>query len=300
MDTGHNIINTETQDKEKEYKRKSQALEVWKRLLRNKAAIIGLVILIALILVAIFADAIVSYDVVIKQNVANRLQYPSKEHWFGTDQLGRDIFARIIHGSRISLFVGVFSVTGSLVVGGIFGAMAGFYGGKIDSVIMRCTDVLLAIPGTLLAITIVAALGPNMTNLVIALTISGVPGFARIIKAAVITVKDQEYIEAARAIGAKDATIILSDVLPNCMAPIIVQVTLKVAGTILATAGLSFLGLGAQPPTPEWGSMLSGGRTFIRDYSYITIFPGLAIIITVLSLNLLGDGLRDALDPRLK
>lgn len=285
---------------ETQYKRKSMAKDVWMRLLKNKAAMAGLVILILLSLTAIFADFIVGYDVAVSQNVVNKLQSPSREHWMGTDALGRDIFARVIHGSRISLSVGLVAVAGSLIAGGFFGAVAGFYGGRLDNLIMRCTDVFLAIPGTLLSITIVAALGPNMINMVIALTISGVPGFARIIRASVITIKDQEYIEAARSIGARDSTILLSHVLPNCIAPIIVQVTLKVAGIILATAGLSFLGLGAQPPTPEWGSMLSGGRTYIRDYSFITFFPGLAIILTVLSLNLLGDGLRDALDPRLK
>lgn len=285
----------------KVYKKKSQAAEVWGRFVKNKAAVLGMIIFIMLILIAIFADQIASYeDSAIKKDMSIRLQPPSAEHWFGTDSLGRDLFARVVHGSRVSLAVGVLAVAGSLILGGGLGAIAGFYGGNIDNIIMRVTDVLLAIPATLLDITIVAALGPNMTNLVIALIVSEIPVFTRILKAAVIMVKDQEYIEAARAIGAKDRTIIFSHVIPNCIAPIIVQITLKIAGVILATAGLSFLGLGAQPPTPEWGSLLAGGRTFIRDYPYITLFPGLAIMITVLSLNLLGDGLRDALDPRLK
>lgn len=282
-------------------RRRGRAQEVLKRLFKNKAAVIGMILLAMLILMAVFADVIVSYeDVAIKRNMAERLQPPSSAHWFGTDSLGRDLFARVVHGSRVSLSVGFIAVTASLLMGGTLGTLAGYYGGWVDTVIMRGTDILLAIPGMLLAITIVAALGPNMVNLVIALSVSGIPTFARVLKAAVITVKNQEYIESARAVGARDHTIILSDVLPNCMAPVIVQFTLKVASTILSTAGLSFLGLGAQPPTPEWGALLSDGRAFIRDNAYITIFPGLAIMVTVLSLNLLGDGLRDALDPRLR
>lgn len=282
-------------------KKKSQIVEVWTRLCRSKTAMVGLGIVVLLLLMVIFAGTIYDYeDVVIKQNIAERLQSPSSAHPFGTDETGRDILARIMHGGRMSLGISFISVICSLAVGGFLGAVAGFFGGKLDMLIMRFMDILLAIPGTLFAITIVAALGPSTINLVIALAISGTPGFSRIVRGAVLTVKDVEYIEAARAIGAKNGTLIMSHVLPNRMAPIIVQTTLNVASVILTTAGLSFLGLGIQPPRPEWGGMLSSGRAYIRDYSYITFFPGFAIMITILSLNLLGDGLRDALDPRLK
>lgn len=271
----------------------------WSRLMRNKAAVVGMIIFILLVLVAIFADVIVSYSLVTKP-VGPRLQWPSKEHWFGTDELGRDLFARVVHGSRISLLVGLCAVTVSVLGGTILGSIAGFYGGTLDNVIMRFLDVILSIPSVMFAITIVAALGPSMVNMTIALSVSGIPSMARVIRASILSIKEQEYIEAARAIGARDHVIIFSHILPNCIAPLIVQATMKMASTILAIASMSFLGLGAQPPTPEWGSMLSNGRTYIRDYSYITFFPGMAIVLTVLSLNLMGDGLRDALDPRLK
>lgn len=286
---------------ENQYKKRSQALEVWNRLRKNKLALFGLFILVSLVLCALFADYIVSYeDVVIKADIVNRLQGPSAEHWLGTDDLGRDILARLIHGSRVSLQVGLISVSISLFIGGALGAIAGYYGDAVDNIIMRCMDILLAVPSILLAVTIVAALGSNMTNLMLAIGISGVPGFARIVRASVLSVKDQEFVEAARAIGAKNSTIIFKEIIPNCMAPIIVQATLGVASAILSTSALSFIGLGIQPPAPEWGAMLAGGRLYLRDSMYVTLFPGLAIILTILSLNLLGDGLRDALDPRLK
>lgn len=282
-------------------KKRSMAAEIWQRLLRNKMAMLGLFILIVLALAAIFADVIADYDtMVVAQNISERLQGPSAAHWFGTDEFGRDIFARIIHGSRVSLTVGLISVSVSLIVGGSLGAFAGFYGGRVDNVIMRIMDIFLAIPSILLAITIVAALGTNLVNVMLAIGVSGIPTFARIVRAAVMGVKDQEFVESARAIGAGSVTIIFREILPNCMAPIIVQSTLSVASAILSTASLSFIGLGVQPPDPEWGAMLSSGRNFLRDAVHITLFPGLAIIITILALNLLGDGLRDALDPRLK
>lgn len=293
--------NDKLQQIKKKYKKRSQILDVWMRLKRNKLAMIGLIILSILILTAIFADVIADYDTeVIKINASNRLKGVSKDHWFGTDEYGRDIFARIVHGTRTSLFVGAISVGIALSIGGILGSIAGYYGGRLDNVIMRVLDVLLAIPSILLAITIVSAIGPGLVNLMIAVGISNIPGFARVVRASVLSVKDQEYIEAAKAIGAKDYEIIFQHVLPNCLAPIIVLATLKVAGAIMATAGLSFIGLGIEPPRPEWGSMLSGGRSYIRDQVHVVLFPGLAIMVTILSLNLLGDGLRDALDPRLK
>ncbi|MBS4984990.1 ABC transporter permease [Hungatella hathewayi] len=277
------------------------AAEIWQRLVRNKMAMLGLAILIILVLAAIFADVIADYDTkVVTQNIAERLQGPSAAHWFGTDEFGRDIFARLVHGSRVSLVVGIISVSVSLIIGGSLGAFAGFYGGKVDNIIMRIMDIFLAVPSILLAITIVAALGTSLFNVMLAIGISGMPSFARIVRAAVMSVKDQEFVESSRAIGANSVTIIFREILPNCMAPIIVQATLAVAGAILSTASLSFIGLGVQPPSPEWGAMLSGGRNYLRDAIHLTLFPGLAIVITILALNLLGDGLRDALDPRLK
>ena len=282
-------------------KKRSQLAEIWQRLRRNKMAMLGLAILIVLALLAIFADVICDYDtMVVAQNMSIRLQGPSKAHIFGTDEFGRDIFARIIHGARVSLVVGLISVSVSLILGGALGAFAGFYGGTVDMVIMRVLDVFLAVPSILLSMTIVAALGTDLIFVMIAIGISSVPNFARIVRAAVMGVKDQEFVEASRAMGASNASIIFKEVLPNCLAPIIVQSTLSVAGSILSTASLSFIGLGVQPPDPEWGAMLSSGRQYIRDAIHLTVFPGLAIIITVLALNLLGDGLRDALDPRLK
>lgn len=285
----------------KKAKKRSMTMEVCQRLAKNKMAMLGLAILIVLVLCAVFADVIADYETkVVAQNIANRLKGPSAEHWFGTDEFGRDIFARIIHGSRVSLVVGLISVSVSLIAGGCLGAFAGFYGGKIDNVIMRVMDVFLAVPSTLLAMTIVAALGSSLINVMLAIGISGIPNYARIVRAAVMSVKDQEFVESSRAIGASSMTTIFREIIPNCMAPIIVQVTLSVASAILSTASLSFIGLGVQPPDPEWGAMLSGGRNFLRDAVHLTLFPGLAIVITILALNLLGDGLRDALDPRLK
>jgi peptide/nickel transport system permease protein len=280
-------------------KKKSQLHEVWKRLKRSKLAMAGLVVVVLLILAAIFADIVApfSYE---KQDLKNAFLYPSSEHIFGTDEFGRDIFSRIIYGARISLQVGVIAVGISVVAGGLLGAISGFYGGKLDNAIMRVMDVLLAIPSLLLSIAIAAALGPGLFNLMIAVGISSIPSYARIVRASVLSISKQEFIEAAKASGSSDARIILKHIIPNSLAPIIVQATLGVAGAILTAAGLSFIGLGIQPPIPEWGAMLSGGRDYIRDYPYMTIFPGLFIMITILSLNLLGDGLRDALDPKLK
>lgn len=290
------MSNTNTSNK-----KRSQWVEVWRRLKRNKMAILGLIILIVLVLLAIFADVIANYDnVVIKQNLAHRLQGPSAAHWLGTDEFGRDIFARLVHGTRVSLQVGIVAVGISIVIGGILGAVAGYYGGKLDNTIMRIMDIFLAVPSILLAIAIVSALGPSIINLMLAISISSVPSYARIVRASVLSIRDQEFIEAAKAIGASNTRIIFRHIIPNSLAPVIVQATLGVASAILSTAGLSFIGLGIQPPAPEWGSMLSGGRQYLRYAWWVTTFPGVAIMITILSLNLLGDGLRDALDPRLK
>ena len=282
-------------------KKKSQIADTWKRLCRNKTAMLGLVIVILLVLIALLSPVVFDYDTeIIKTDYSNTLQWPSAEHPFGTDELGRDILKRTMYATTISLSIGVVTVIVALTLGLILGASAGYFGGKADMVIMRIMDIFLAIPGTLLAICIVASLGNSIPNLVIAQAIASTPTFARVVRGAVLTVRGADYVEAPRAIGAKDATIIFHDVLPNSLAPIIVQTTLQVASVILSIAGLSFLGLGIPAPTPEWGAMLSAARSYIRDYSYMCMFPGCAIMITILALNLLGDGLRDALDPRLR
>lgn len=282
------------------YKKKSQTKEIWRRLKKNKVAIAGLIILLILISMILFADIIVSYEKAIELNMRNRLQPPSKEHWLGTDSFGRDIFSRIVHGSRNSLSIGFICVVISLVVGGIIGAVAGFYGGKIDILLMRVMDMFMAMPSMLLAICIVAVLGPGMRNLVLAISIAGIPKFAAIVRSSVLTIKNSEYIEAASAIGVSATRIILRHIIPNTMGPIIVQSTLSIGGVILTAASLSFVGLGVMPPTPEWGAMLTEGKEFIRDTPYLVFFPGLTIMLSVLALNFLGDGLRDALDPKLK
>lgn len=279
----------------------SQFKDMVRRLFKNKAAVAGLFFLIFLILMAIFADALFDYNTqCINQNIPERLQWPSAQHWFGTDEYGRDLLIRIVFGSRISLSIGFIAVLFGLIVGGVLGVVAGFFGGKIDNIIMRLCDVFLAVPMMLMAIVIVAALGASIVNLVIALSISSVPTFARIVRSAVLTVRDMDYVEAARAIGVKTPRILARYILPNCMGPIIVQTTLRVAATISNTAALSFLGLGVKAPQPEWGALLSSGREFIRDSGYLACIPGICIMLTILALNLLGDGLRDALDPRLK
>ncbi len=280
---------------------RSSGSDIFRRLLRNKLAIAGAIIVLLLLFCALTGDLFFDYETeVIYQDVMIRLQSPSSEHWFGTDELGRDVFARVYYGAKYSLFIAVTVNLLSLVFGLILGAISGYFGGWVDMIIMRIMDVLMAIPSMLLAIAIVAALGSNMQNMMLALTISGIPTAARTVRGVVLTTRSNEYIEASRAIGAKTHTIIISHILPNCMGPIIVHVTLYMAVTITSTAALSFLGLGIQPPTPEWGNMLSAGRTYIREYSYLTLFPGLAIALTALGFNMLGDGLRDAFDPRLK
>lgn len=282
-------------------KMKSEAglLDIWNRLRKNHLALFGLVIVVLLVFFAITADFIAPYRYD-QQNLMKAFESPSKEHFFGTDEFGRDIFSRIIHGSRISLQVGMIAVGIAVVFGGLLGSVAGYYGGRIDNLIMRAMDILLSIPSILLAIAIAASLGPGLYNVMVAVGISSTPQYARIIRGSVLSLRGQEFVEAAKAVGSSDTRIILKHIIPNCLAPIIVQSTLGVASAILTAAGLSFIGLGIQPPTPEWGAMLSGGREYIRDYAYMTIFPGLAIMITILALNFLGDGLRDVLDPKLK
>lgn len=280
-------------------KKRNPYLDIWQRLKRNRMAVAGLVFLILLILMAIFANWIAPYTYD-GQNLNEVMQPPNWHHLLGTDEYGRDIFSRIVYGSRISLEIGFVAVAFSVILGGLIGALAGYYGGQVDNVLMRLMDIILAIPGVLLAIAIVNALGPSLVNVMIAVGIAAIPTYARVVRASVLTVRDREFVEAARAVGENDLSIIFGYIIPNCLSPIIVQVTLGVAYAILNAAGLSFLGLGLQPPTPEWGAMLSEGRQYIFNAYWLTLFPGLAIVLVVLALNMFGDGLRDALDPRLK
>lgn len=291
----------QTKMQKKGVKRRGQFMEVWHRLKKNKLAVAGLIILILLIIVAIFAEQIAPYYYD-EQDTSVALLAPGENMAYplGTDNLGRDLLSRIIYGTQISLQVGLVAVVVSAIFGVFFGAIAGYFGGKIDNVIMRFMDVLLAIPGILLAIAIAATLGPGMRNAIISVGISGVPSFARVVRSSVLAVRDTEYIEAARSVNASDARIIMMHILPNVLAPIIVQATLGIANAILQACALSFLGLGVQPPVPEWGAMISNSRAYLRDYGYMVTLPGLAIMLTLFSINLFGDGLRDALDPKLK
>lgn len=285
----------------KKYKKRSFLAETWRGLRKNKGAVIGLIIIALIAFVAIFADLLYDYEeVVIMPDYSETLMSPSLEHPLGTDEFGRDVLARIVHGARLSMEIALLSTAFSLSVGGIIGAYSGYLGGKFDAIVMRIMDIFLAIPNMLLALAIVAALGPNLFNLILAIAISDVPRFARILRSTVLSIKDSEYIEASKAAGARTTTIVFREIIPNCIAPIIVQASIVMAAAIIIAASLSFIGLGVQPPAPEWGAMLSSGRSYMREYNYLVLFPGLAIVITVLAFNLLGDGLRDALDPRLK
>ena len=282
-------------------KKRSQLSLIWHRLRRNKLAMLGLLLMSTILLLAVFADMIADYNkVVVGMNMLERLQPPSAKHWFGTDGYGRDVFARIIHGGRLSLSLSIISMSIAVAVGSLIGAIAGYYGGKIDDYLMRLMDMLLAIPPMLMSISIVAALGRSMVNLMLAPALAYMPVFARVIRSSILSVKGQEFVEAAKACGTSDARIIMRHIVPNAVGPIIVQATLAMGSAILTISSLSFMGMGIQPPQPEWGTMLYEGRDLIRTSPYLVIFPGIAIAVSVLSLNLLGDGLRDALDPKLK
>jgi len=269
------------------------------RLLRNPVAMAGGAVVIALIVVAIAAPYVAPYDP-IYQDLANSMAGPSMTHLAGTDVHGRDIFSRIVHGTRISLRIGFLGMLLGCVVGVVLGLVSGYYGGWLDTVIMRLLDVQLAFPGLLVAICIIAIIGPGLENVILAVGIFSVPLFARVTRGQILSLKEQEFIVAARMMGAQDGRIMLNHLLPNAVAPLLVLCTLRIATAILTAASLSFLGLGAQPPTPEWGAMLSDGRAYLAIAPHVATTPGLAILITVLAFNLLGDGLRDALDPRLK
>lgn len=285
----------------KKYAKRSQLQEIWRNLKKNKGAIIGIIIIIAVTVLALSAPLIYDYEEdVVKQHISERLQSPSLEHPFGTDDVGRDILARTIWGARYSLPIGFVAVIVAILLGVTMGAVAGYYGGTLENLLMRFGDIFSSIPHILLAIVVVSVLGRSTMNLMLAVGITSTPAFIRVARAAVLTVRGQEYIEAAKAIGMKDWKIILTHVLPNSLSPIVVQTTLRIGSAIISASSLCYLGLGIEAPAPEWGSMLSAGRKFIRDYSYMTLFPGLAIMLTVLAFNMLGDGLRDAMDPKMK
>ena len=291
------MTETVATKKKKKDKKSSLTREIWFRFRKNKVALIGLIILTLIVLMAIFADLIVPAEVATTQST-DRLQGPSAEHWFGTDEFGRDLFARIVHGSRYSLFIGVATSLIALVVGAILGASAGYFGGIVDNVICRIVDVFICVPPVLMSLAVVAALGTNMQNLII--TISCVPGNVRLIRSVVMTVADQDYIRAAKSYGCSNPRIIFRYVLPNAMGPIIVNTTMGISQMILSAAGLSFIGMGIQPPDPEWGALLSNAQDFMFTSQYLLLFPGIFILLTSLAFNLVGDGLTDALDPRLK
>ncbi|MCM3763206.1 ABC transporter permease subunit [Alkalihalobacillus oceani] len=278
-------------------------IESWKnfftKLRKNKAAMVGGLLILFFLVVAIIGPFLTPYEPNTPDYV-NKLAPPSSDHWFGTDHHGRDIFTRIIHGMSLTLYVGVVSVLIGAVIGVLLGIISGYYGKRVDAFIMRCMDVLLAFPGILLALAIVSVLGGSLNNVIIAVGIFSIPVFARIVRGSTLAVRKLEYIDAVKALGASDARIIFRHILPNVTSPLIVQATLSIATSILTASGLSFLGLGAQPPTPEWGAMLSDGRNFMWDAPHVAFFPGIAIVIVVLAFNIFGDGLRDALDPKMK
>lgn len=283
----------------------SQSVRVRRRrdfirgLIKNRGAVIGLTTLVMLILCAILAPVITQYDP-IAIAPRDRLQGPSRNHWLGTDPFGRDLYTRAIYGARVSLPVGIIAVIISASFGIVLGLISGYYGRITDGIIMRLTDIMLAFPGILLALVVVAILGPSLGNVMIAVGIGGIPRYTRLVRGSVLAARELVYVEAARVVGVPDRTILFRHILPNVIGPSVILSTLSIGSAILAAAGLSFLGLGAQPPTPEWGSMLADGRQFLRTNPWVTSVPGIAIMLTVLSVNLLGDGLRDILDPRLR
>ena len=280
-------------------KKQTQAAVTWARLKKDKLAMFGLFLFGLLVIMAIFAPLLMTHDYS-QQDLYSYFAAPSKDHWFGADNLGRDIYSRILYGAKYSLSIGVISIGVSCVIGVILGALCGYYGGKFDLFFMRFLDIFASIPPTLLNIAIVASLGAGLRSCIIALTVGRITGFARMTRAQMMNVRGMEYVEAATAINASEPRIIFKHMLPNAFSPVLVSATMGMASAVLAAAGLSFIGLGVQPPLPEWGAMLSEGRNYIRDYPHLVIFPGIFIMLSVLSLNMFGDGLRDAMDPRLK
>lgn len=290
-----------TSENLKEFKGRSLAEETARRLMKNKGAVIGMCFLILLVVVAIASEFLFDFDTdIILVQAENSFAPPSAAHIFGCDQSGRDIFARILYGARYSLIIGIGSVSIGLFFGLILGSLAGFYGGFIDNLVMRANDILYSIPNIMIAVVVVSIFGTSTASLLFSLSISAASSFSRITRAAVMQVRGMEYIESAYAMGLPTWKVIMRHIIPNCLSPIIVQVTLAVGNNIISASSLSFLGVGIPVPLPEWGAMLAEGRNYIRSAPWMCIFPGLAIMITVLALNLMGDGLRDALDPKLK
>ena len=280
-------------------KKRSQARDTWRRFRNNKLAMVGLVIVLVIVLSAVFADLIAPYDYD-KQSYEDRFLLPCVEHPFGTDNYGRDLLSRIIFGGRISLLVSLLGLVISLAIGAVLGATAGYFGGAYETTIMRLMDILMAIPPTLLAVSVSALLGSGVFNTALAVAISGVAPSSRMLRATVLSIREQEFVEAARARGSGHLRIIFRQILPTTLSPLIVDSTLRIGGNIMMISGLSFIGLGVQPPTPEWGSILNTGREFITTFWPMITFPGLAIMLTMFGFNVMGDGLRDALDPKLK
>ena len=270
-----------------------------RRFCRNKAAVASLVFILLLILIAVFADVLTPYDYD-AQNLSEKLRQPSAAHWFGTDDFGRDILTRVFVGTRVSLLVSILAVGISTVFALVIGSIAGYFGGAVDNVIMRITDIFMALPGMLFAMTVSAALGTGIWNTAIALGFTSIAPIVRQVRASILLLKDQEFIEASKAFGSGNTVIIVRNVIPNAFAPLIVQIALRLGDTILAISGLSFLGLGVQPPTPEWGNMVSVGKDYMSEFLPLILFPGIFVILTMLAFNLLGDGMRDAMDPRMK
>lgn len=286
-------------EKTKTNKKRSQWLDVWARLRKNKVFMVCLVIICLLILSTMFANVIAPYDPA-KIDPLNMFAPVSLQHLMGTDNFGRDLFSRVLYGGRISLLVAVLAVAMGLVICGLLGMTAGYFGGLYETIIMRCTDILMAIPGFLMALCVSVALGTGVLNTAIAIAASAVPSYVRVTRASVLSEKNRQYVEAAASIGTGHLKIIIKHILPNILSPILVESTLRIGASIIAISGLSFIGLGVQPPTPEWGSMMASCMTFFRDHPPLILFPGFAIMITIFAFNLFGDGLRDALDPRLK
>lgn len=281
--------------------RRTRGQEIWHQFRKNKGAMVGLVIFALILIAAIVAQLAYDYNTdITKMNAAQMLLSPSAAHPFGTDHMGRDVLARVLYGARYSLTIGLGAVAISTAAGLIIGALAGYYGGFLDNLVMRAVDVFMVIPALLIVMIIVSVLGVSMTNLIIGLSIGSIPASARQVRAAILPVRNSEYVEAARCIGVSDWRIILTHILPNSMSTIIVNTTIRIGGTIVAAAGYSFLGLGVPTPIPEWGAMLSDARSLMLDHPNLIVFPGLAILLTAMSINLIGDGLRDALDPKLK
>ncbi|MFP3960415.1 MAG: ABC transporter permease [Spirochaetaceae bacterium] len=278
-------------------KRQSELRAIGRHLLRNRGALIGLVIIGTFVVVSVFAPFLATHSPT-ETSVTMRLRPASSEHWLGTDELGRDMFSRLLYGGRISLNIGLISVLIGLAAGVPVGAISGYYGGRLDIITQRFIDIMIAFPGILLAIVVVTVLGVGVENVMIATGVASIPIYARLVRGSVLAAKEQDYVTAARAAGIGDFSIVFRHILPNCLAPIIVQSTFQIATSILWAAGLGFLGLGAQAPTPEWGAILSNGRDYIRTAHHLTTYPGLAILFMVLGFNLVGDGLRDALDPK--